>query len=50
MNYLSLSHLTIFFISSEKEVKEAEGKKATARPFLRHRFLSKEEEVQKIPG
>ena len=45
---LSFKHLSFFSI--EKEVKESEEKKSTARPFLRHRFLSKEEDVQKVPG
>ena len=31
-------------------MKETEEKKSSARPFLRHRFLSKDEDVQKVPG
>ena len=38
------------FFSNKVEVKESEMKTESSRPFLRHRFLSKEEEVQKIPG
>ena len=36
--------------SSEKEAKESEERKVNTRTFLRHRFLSKDEETQKIPG
>ncbi|XP_073250935.1 tudor domain-containing protein 7-like [Porites lutea] len=35
--------------SNEIKSKGSEDKKGTTRPFLRHRFLSRDEEVQKIP-
>ena len=44
-----MNNLSLCF-SSEKDAKESEERKSNTRTFLRHRFLSKEEEAQKIPG
>ena len=45
-----ISWQSFLFFSSEREAKESEEKKGSTRTFLRHRFLSKDEEAQKIPG
>ena len=49
MAVLSVDNPSLCF-RSEREAKESEEKKGSTRTFLRHRFLSKDEEAQKIPG
>ena len=49
-SFLFVNNFSVSF-NSGKEARESEERKPnSARPFLRHRFLSKDEDAQKIPG